>query len=248
MNPLAVLGIAAGVVGVAAIAGQKRNTAAEWLATYWRRVQAGEDPAAVVQAMLGSPGNLPDGFIGSQASWIVARGRPGRDMDMDDDYQGRADPHWGKDITAAAGTEVYAAKSGIVTYCENRIAGFGRMIWLSHLDEPMSTVYAHLDGFNCGLGQLVQGGNCIGFVGNTCAPEGVTPPCWCRRTSEARCIDRTGQNISRTMGAHCHFEVHTSRIPVMGTVRDNIAAGRRECLEPVTWLAQQGIEVVGELV
>jgi hypothetical protein len=163
-------------------------------------------------------------------------------MDMDDDYQGRADPHWGKDITAAAGVPVHAAKSGIVTYAENRIPGFGRMVWLSHLDEPMSTLYAHLDGFNVGLGQLVTGNDVLGFVGNSCAPEGAVVPCWCRQ--QPRC---EGQATNRTMGTHCHFEVHTSRIPVMGSVRDNVALGRRECLEPVVWLADQGIQVVGEL-
>jgi murein DD-endopeptidase MepM/ murein hydrolase activator NlpD len=168
-------------------------------------------------------------------------------MDMDDAYQGRPDPHWGKDIVAAIGVNVRAAKTGIVTYAENRIPGFGRMIWLSHLDgESRSTLYAHLDGFNVGLGQLVQGDDVIGFVGNTCAPEGTTPPCWCR--AQPRCAQLNPPQTSRTMGSHLHFEVHTSRIPVMGAARDNIALGRRECLEPVVWLREQGISIVGEQV
>jgi murein DD-endopeptidase MepM/ murein hydrolase activator NlpD len=104
------------------------------------------------------------------------------------------------------------------------------MIFVSHLErDNESTVYAHLDGFNCGLGQLVAGGEVIGFVGNSCSPPGAVVPAWCRG-----------------MGTHLHFEVHNSRVPQMGALRDNVALGRREVQEPETWLAAAGIRVVGE--
>jgi hypothetical protein len=254
VNPFAVIGlVAAAGVGVT-MAMRKGNAAERIVAAYWRNVGLGLGPEeAVAEAyrsvMPGAIVELPSGSFFQTARWIVDRGRPGRDMDMDDAYQGRVDPHWGKDITAAPETPVRAAKTSIVTYAENRIAGFGRMIWLSHLDAGnRSTVYAHLDGFNVGLGQLVQGDDVIGYVGNTCAPEGAVVPCWCRRTDAARCRNAAGENTSRTMGAHCHFEVHNSRIPQMGSLRDNVALGRREVTEPVVWLREEGIAVVGEMV
>jgi murein DD-endopeptidase MepM/ murein hydrolase activator NlpD len=237
MHPIAILGLVAAAGAGLAIATRKRNAAADWLATYWRRVGAGEDPEAVLTGMLGAP---PDGSASIQlwarARWIVDRGHPGRRMNMDDPYTNpetgvtSADPHWGKDIVADRGVAVRAAKTGIVTHCENRIEGFGRMIWVSHLErDNESTFYAHLDGFNVGLGQLVTGGEVIGFVGNTCHPAGRRDvPAWCAG-----------------MGAHLHFEVHTSRIPNM-QVRDNIRLGQRECLEPEIWLRENGIQVVGE--
>lgn len=236
MNPFAVIGLVAAAGAGLSIALRKGNAAERIVSSYWRNIGLGLDPeAAVVEAyrsvMPSAVIELPSGSFFQRARWIVDRGRPGRDMDMDDDYQGRPDPHWGKDIVAARGVNVRAAKTGIITYCENRIRGFGRMIWLSHLDEGnRSTMYAHLDGFNVGLGQLVQGDDIIGYVGNTCAPEGGPVPEWCSR-----------------MGAHLHFEVHNSRIPQMGTLRDNVALGRREVTEPVVWLREQGIAVVGEL-
>lgn len=237
MNPLAILGIVAAAGAGLAIAGRKRNAAGAALADYWRRVGAGEDPEAVLTGMLEAPPGGAELQLWARARWIVDRGSPGRDMDMDDPYTDpetgitRADPHWGKDIVAPRGTNVRAAKTGIVTYCENRLPGFGRMIWVSHLErDNESTLYAHLDGFNVGLGQLVSGGAVIGFVGNSCAAHGAPVPAWCR-----------------VMGAHLHFEVHTSRIPRMGALRDNVQLGQRECLEPVEWLAANGIQVVGEI-
>lgn len=258
MNPFAVLGlVAAAGVGLS-MALRKGDAASRIVAAYWRNVGLGLSPEdAVVEAyrsvMPGAVVELPSSLF-RRARCIVERGRPGRDMRMNDPYTDpdtgvtRPDPHWGKDIVAVRGTNVYAAKTGIITYCENRIDGFGRMIWLSHLDEDnRSTVYAHLDGFNVGLGQLVQGGDVIGFVGNTCAPEGAVVPCWCRRTDAARCRNAAGENTSRTMGVHCHFEVHNSRIPQMGALRDNVVLGSREVTEPVVWLRDQGIAVVGEV-
>lgn len=242
MNPLAILGIVAAAGAGLAIAGRKRNAAETWLNTFWSRVGAGEDAESVIQAMLGSDNTLPSNFMSRRARCIVDRGRPGRDIEMDDPYfnpdtqQWEYDPHWGKDIGAPLGTNVRAAKTGIITYAENRIVGFGRMIMLSHLDEPnRSTLYAHLDGFNVGLGQLVAGDDVIGFVGRTCWPEGQAAPAWCRAMTYV----------------HLHFEVHNSRIPVLNNALRNsesqAARGQAEVSEPSEWLASQGIAVVGEL-
>jgi murein DD-endopeptidase MepM/ murein hydrolase activator NlpD len=246
MNPIAIAALVATVAGGLAIATRKRNASAQFVEEFWRLVAAGETSETVLQIMLGADIRLPSGALFDRAAYIVAEGHPGRGMDADDPYTNpetgvtRADPHWGYDIVAAIGTEVLSAKTGIVTYCENRIAGYGRMIWVSHLDrDNESTLYAHLDGFNVGLGQLVYGGSIIGFVGNTCAPEGVTPPCWCRRQpNNARCVNAAGVNTSRTMGAHVHFEVHTSRIPVTND-------RPQQHLDPVAWLEENGIDAVG---
>jgi murein DD-endopeptidase MepM/ murein hydrolase activator NlpD len=74
--------------------------------------------------------------------------------------------HYGMDFTAPAGTDVYATGNGQVVSVVPAQRGFGKHIIIDHGFGYTST-YAHLSNFNVRVGQKVQRGDIIGYVGNT---------------------------------------------------------------------------------
>jgi murein DD-endopeptidase MepM/ murein hydrolase activator NlpD len=74
--------------------------------------------------------------------------------------------HYGMDFTAPLGTEVYVTGNGTVTDVVTSQRGFGKHIIIDH-GFGYSTTYAHLNNFNVRVGQKVQRGDIIGFVGNS---------------------------------------------------------------------------------
>jgi murein DD-endopeptidase MepM/ murein hydrolase activator NlpD len=74
--------------------------------------------------------------------------------------------HYGMDFTAPLGTEVYVTGNGTVTDVVTSQRGFGKHIIVDH-GFGYSTTYAHLNNFNVRVGQKVQRGEIIGFVGNS---------------------------------------------------------------------------------
>lgn len=74
--------------------------------------------------------------------------------------------HSGMDFTAPAGTDVYAAGNGTVTSVQSSQRGLGKNIVIDH-GFGYSSIYAHLSNFNVRVGQKVQRGDVIGYVGNT---------------------------------------------------------------------------------
>jgi murein DD-endopeptidase MepM/ murein hydrolase activator NlpD len=74
--------------------------------------------------------------------------------------------HYGMDFTAPAGTEVYATGNGVVSSVQTSQRGLGKNIILDHGFGYVS-IYGHLSNFNVRVGQKVQRGDVIGFVGNT---------------------------------------------------------------------------------
>lgn len=99
-------------------------------------------------------------------------------------FQWRRDPftgqrafHSGLDIVANAGTKVLAPADGVVTLV-TRDAGYGNVIYISHGNDVM-TRFGHLSGFAVRVGQEVQRGDVIGYVGNT----------------------------GRSLGPHLHYEI-----------------------------------------
>jgi murein DD-endopeptidase MepM/ murein hydrolase activator NlpD len=69
------------------------------------------------------------------------------------------------DIAAGMGSNVIAARGGIVTYA-GWLGGYGNLIILDHGDG-YTTRYAHLSAYNCYYGQSVSRGQVIGFIGST---------------------------------------------------------------------------------
>jgi murein DD-endopeptidase MepM/ murein hydrolase activator NlpD len=74
--------------------------------------------------------------------------------------------HYGMDFTAPLGTEVYATGNGTVQDLLSTQRGLGKHIVIDHGFGYTST-YAHLSNFNVRVGQKVQRGDIIGYVGNT---------------------------------------------------------------------------------
>jgi murein DD-endopeptidase MepM/ murein hydrolase activator NlpD len=73
--------------------------------------------------------------------------------------------HEGIDIGAATGTPIHAAGTGTVIY-SSWMEGYGNLIVIDH-GGGLSTTYAHLSAYAASSGQLVTGGQTIGYVGCT---------------------------------------------------------------------------------
>ncbi len=80
-------------------------------------------------------------------------------------YSGTVRFHAGIDIWAPYGSEIYAAESGQVLKAEYH-GGYGYSILIYHGGD-FATFYAHLSGFAVSVGQTVQKGQVIGYVGTT---------------------------------------------------------------------------------
>ena len=88
--------------------------------------------------------------------------------------------HQGCDIVAAESTELYAAERGVITQINASTLG-GNGLWMKG-ESGTAYYYAHLSAYEPHLkvGQLVEGGDLVGFVGHT----------------------------GDAYGPHLHFEVH----------------------------------------
>lgn len=74
--------------------------------------------------------------------------------------------HNGVDMSAPAGTPIYAAKSGKVTTASYQAGGAGNYVSINHGDG-FSSVYMHMTRYIVSKGQYVQAGQVIGYVGST---------------------------------------------------------------------------------
>jgi murein DD-endopeptidase MepM/ murein hydrolase activator NlpD len=74
--------------------------------------------------------------------------------------------HFGMDFTAPAGTDVYSTGNGVIVTVQSSKRGLGTHIIVDH-GFGYTSIYAHLSNFNIRVGQKVQRGDIIGFVGNT---------------------------------------------------------------------------------
>ena len=93
-------------------------------------------------------------------------------------YVGDGRGHKGMDIVAPAGTPIYAASAGTVTYSGWDTSGYGYKIIVKHSDT-YETLYAHCSALYVKKGDVVARGETIGAVGTT----------------------------GRSTGNHLHFEV-----------------------------------------
>jgi murein DD-endopeptidase MepM/ murein hydrolase activator NlpD len=74
--------------------------------------------------------------------------------------------HYGMDFTAPVGSEIYATGNGVISAVLSSKRGLGNHIIVNH-GFGYSSLYAHLSNFNVRVGQKVQRGDVIGFVGST---------------------------------------------------------------------------------
>ena len=102
------------------------------------------------------------------------------------EYGSRTDPitgkqnvfHTGIDIMYPKGTQIYAAKSGVVVVSEKKTTGYGNRIVINH-GNGYATLYAHCSELLVNVGETVNAGDIIAKVGTT----------------------------GRSTGNHLHFEV-----------------------------------------
>lgn len=86
--------------------------------------------------------------------------------------------HNGLDIAAPIGTPIYAAAGGVVEIASWNSGGYGYQVVINH-GGGKKTRYGHMSKFAVSVGDEVEKGDNIGFVGST----------------------------GRSTGPHCHFEV-----------------------------------------
>jgi murein DD-endopeptidase MepM/ murein hydrolase activator NlpD len=84
---------------------------------------------------------------------------------MDPVNSGEGEFHTGIDIGAAYGAPVRAAADGIILKASYG-NGYGREVLISH-GNNIETLYGHLSGFAVTVGERVQRGQVIGYVGET---------------------------------------------------------------------------------
>lgn len=83
---------------------------------------------------------------------------------------GKYHSHTGIDIPAPRNTNIYAAKSGVVTTSIKK-GSYGNYVVISHSDGT-STLYAHMNSRAVKEGQTVKQGQVIGYVGTTGSSTG----------------------------------------------------------------------------
>lgn len=79
--------------------------------------------------------------------------------------------HYGVDIGAPIGTDVYPLFDGVVRYAKYNKGGYGNLIVIRHYNG-IETYYAHLDNIKVKPGQKVNPERSIGSSGNTGHSQG----------------------------------------------------------------------------
>jgi murein DD-endopeptidase MepM/ murein hydrolase activator NlpD len=82
-----------------------------------------------------------------------------------DPFTGDAEMHAGIDIVSPLGTAIEAPADGKVIFAQRK-SDYGNLIVLQHA-HGITTRYGHLQKYNVRVGQTVQRGDIIGFVGLT---------------------------------------------------------------------------------
>ena len=79
--------------------------------------------------------------------------------------------HNGVDMACASGTPIYASRSGKVTVASYQAGGAGNYVSINHGDG-FSSIYMHMTRYIVSVGQYVNAGQVIGYVGNTGLSKG----------------------------------------------------------------------------
>lgn len=83
-----------------------------------------------------------------------------------DPFTGKGDGHNGIDLAAPKNTPIYATRAGMVTTASYQKGGAGNYVWINHGDG-FSTIYMHMEKYIVSVGQHVEAGEVIGYVGTT---------------------------------------------------------------------------------
>lgn len=101
-----------------------------------------------------------------------------------DPFTGKRHFHRGIDLAAPVGTEVYAARDGVVTFVgEDRV--YGRYLVISH-ENGWTSLYGHLSKVETSLHKRVRSGSIIARVGSTGLSTGPHLHFEIRRNGDSR--------------------------------------------------------------
>ena len=138
------------------------------------KAYAGEDEASArIEANSQGRANRGGGDSGSDGR-VSASGMqwPTKDHKINSPFGSRwGRLHAGVDIEAKTGTALYAAKGGTVEQAGWE-SGYGNYTCIDH-GGGFSTCYAHQSRMTVSAGQSVQGGELIGYAGNTGSSQGA---------------------------------------------------------------------------
>lgn len=86
-------------------------------------------------------------------------------------YRDPSKYHNGIDFGGQIGTEVFVAETGIVINAGNQDlfcprGAYGKFVVIKHFNG-LATLYAHLSGYTVSIGQQIQRGELIGYIGKT---------------------------------------------------------------------------------
>jgi murein DD-endopeptidase MepM/ murein hydrolase activator NlpD len=104
--------------------------------------------------------------------------------EREDPFNGEGAFHRGVDIQGTFGQPIHSPADGVIVSAEFR-GGYGRTVMVDH-GNGISTLFGHMSGFAVSIGQHIQRGDVIGYVGQS----------------------------GRSTGPHVHYEVHINRTPV----------------------------------
>jgi murein DD-endopeptidase MepM/ murein hydrolase activator NlpD len=130
------------------------------------------------------PGPIPTNSTLVPSLWPVIGRITASFGEREDPFTDEPAFHPGIDIAAPYGTPVRATADGVVVFAGEE-DGYGRIVMIDH-GFGISTCYAHLSGFNTEVGDRVQRGEVIGYVGDS----------------------------GRSTGPHLHYEVRIDNTPV----------------------------------
>ncbi len=104
--------------------------------------------------------------VNRQLRFPVPEGRLGRGFGRTRQGSLANRRHRGVDIGAEEGSDIVAARDGIVAYSGNELTGYGNVVILLHR-EGYTTLYAHCQETLVFAGQVVRAGTPIAKVGDT---------------------------------------------------------------------------------
>ena len=84
----------------------------------------------------------------------------------EDPFTGALVGHNGVDLAAPKNTPIYATRAGLVTQAAYQDKGAGNYIWINHGDGYLS-IYMHMTRYIVSVGQHVEAGEVVGYVGTT---------------------------------------------------------------------------------
>ena len=87
------------------------------------------------------------------------------------EFGSRSDNHRGIDITAPYGSPIYAVRPGVVIVSSPWFNSWGEYVVINHGDG-MTTLYAHMSQRSANVGDVVNQGDIIGYVGLTGVTSG----------------------------------------------------------------------------